>query len=578
MPDHSAQTHENLALENEELRYRLQEAEELITAIRTGAVDALAVQGTDGPQIYTLQSADQGYRTLIEQMNEGAMLLSEDATILYCNACLATWMGKALEEVIGESFARFIPVESHTYWDMLVAKGWTGKCKGELALRVADGSQLPLSVSMNVLTFNETPVLAVIATSLSAQEEIKVIRAQVAEQNVLLTRKNQELQEQEEARQLAERAIAEANRMLEGIPQIAWTADPAGHTTYLNQRWFDFSGQQPDALSTLQWNKYMHAADLPAAQARWQESLRTGQPFETEFRFWNKTGAFRWMLGRALPSRSSEGEIMQWIGTCTDIHEHKLAQERIDHAQRQLQENNERLTRVNIDLDNFIYSASHDLKAPINNIEGLLHALLSELPASTSQHEQVQPILHHMQDSVDRFKRTIEHLTEVTKLQKENDQPIAQLDVAAIVHEILLDLQPLIVTSEAQMEIELPACPAIPFSEKNLRSVVYNLLSNALKYRSPDRSAHVRLQHRVVDGYTVLDVHDNGLGLNLTNTTKLFTMFQRFHDHVEGTGIGLYMVKKIMENAGGRIEVMSELGRGSTFSAYFRQEANNGSA
>ena len=121
------------------------------------------------------------------------------------------------------------------------------------------------------------------------------------------------------------------------------------------------------------------------------------------------------MLGRALPSRNEQGEIIQWIGTYTDIHEHKLALERIDQAQRQLRENNAQLIRVNVDLDNFIYTASHDLKAPISNIEGLLHALLSELPCQRAARPRCSPSWTMMQDSVDRFKRTIEQLTDVSQ-------------------------------------------------------------------------------------------------------------------------------------------------------------------
>ena len=98
-----------LARENEELRQQLQEAQELIEAVRTGAVDALAIQGADGPRIFTLEGADQNYRTLIEQMNEGALLLSREATILYGNACLAGWLGLGLETVMGQSFAAFVP-------------------------------------------------------------------------------------------------------------------------------------------------------------------------------------------------------------------------------------------------------------------------------------------------------------------------------------------------------------------------------------------------------------------------------------------------------------------------------------
>ncbi|UOQ76558.1 ATP-binding protein [Hymenobacter sp. 5516J-16] len=108
------------------------------------------------------------------------------------------------------------------------------------------------------------------------------------------------------------------------------------------------------------------------------------------------------------------------------------------------------------------------------------------------------------------------------------------------------------------------------FAEKNLRSVVYNLLSNALKYRHPDRAPHVQICCQPQEGYQVLEVQDNGLGLNLQQgQDKLFAMFQRLHTHVEGSGIGLYMVKRMVENAGGRIEVQSELGRGSVFRVYF---------
>jgi signal transduction histidine kinase len=125
--------------------------------------------------------------------------------------------------------------------------------------------------------------------------------------------------------------------------------------------------------------------------------------------------------------------------------------------------------------------------------------------------------------------------------------------------------------SAAQVEVDVETCPTINFSEKNLRSVVYNLLSNALKYRHPDRRPQIRISCRDAGSHVVLEVQDNGLGLNTENNPKLFTMFQRFHDHVEGTGIGLYMVKKIMENAGGYISVESKVGVGATFSAYFKQ-------
>jgi PAS domain S-box-containing protein len=559
----------DLTRENEELRYQLEEAHELIHAIRTGAVDALAVQGAEGPRIFTLQGADEGYRTLIEQMNEGALLLSDDGTVLYANAGLANLLDRNLSEVIGSAFDSFVPLAFREYWAALVLKGWAGKSKGELPLQTQSGPLVPFSVSTNMLTFNDTAVLAVIVTDLSAQREITAIEAQVAEQNRIISHKNEEIQRQEAARQEVERAAAEARRMLEGIPHIAWTANPQGDITYFNRRWYDYTGHTTVLPLPEQWLLYLHPADAEGTTLHLAHCLGTGDAFEIEFRFRDQAGNYRWMLGRALPSRLPTGSIMQWIGTCTDIHEHRLALERIDLAQRMLRENNVQLTRVNVDLDNFIYTASHDLKAPISNIEGLLDALLVELPTDTVQSEPVQPILHLMQDSVNRFKRTIEQLTDVSKLQKEHGRPTASVDVATVVHDVRLDLDPLIQSTGGQLTVDVAAEPNVLFSEKNLRSVVFNLLSNGLKYRSPDRPPHIALRTWSEGEYTVLEVEDNGLGLDANSKRRLFGMFQRFHDHVEGSGIGLYMVKKMVENAGGRISVRSELGVGTAFLVYF---------
>jgi signal transduction histidine kinase len=226
---------------------------------------------------------------------------------------------------------------------------------------------------------------------------------------------------------------------------------------------------------------------------------------------------------------------------------------------------NEQLLRTNVDLDNFIYTASHDLKAPISNIEGLLYLLQEELPPGVTEEENVGPTLTRMLEAVERFKRTIDHLTEVSKLQKEHAPAMASVNLAAVIEDVRQDLLPLLQAAGAKLVVEVLDLPPIHFSEKNLRSIVYNLLSNAVKYRSPDRTPHVDVRAHVRPGYTVLEVHDNGLGLAPAYLPRLFTMFQRFHDHVEGTGIGLYMVKRMVENAGGRIEVHSQLGAGSTF-------------
>ena len=228
---------------------------------------------------------------------------------------------------------------------------------------------------------------------------------------------------------------------------------------------------------------------------------------------------------------------------------------------------NQQLTRTNVDLDTFIYTASHDLKAPITNIEGLLFTLRGELP-ETSPASEVPYILDLMQDSVERFQHTINHLTDVSRLQKQYDQPASPVPLAQVIDGVRLDLAPLLQQTGGRLDVDVRAVATVTFSEKNLRSVVFNLLSNALKYRHPDRPPHVRVRARLDGAFAVLEVRDNGLGFDVSRQAQLFAMFQRLHTHVEGSGVGLYMVKRLVENAGGNITVESTVGEGATFTVF----------
>jgi signal transduction histidine kinase len=276
------------------------------------------------------------------------------------------------------------------------------------------------------------------------------------------------------------------------------------------------------------------------------------------------------------PDRQSDGRIRGIVSVGTDVSEQVRARHLVEESHRQEQAfnreltvANEGLTRTNVDLDNFIYTASHDLIVPIANIEGLLHALARELPPAALVGD-VAEMLHLMERATERFRRTIEQLTDVSRLQQAHAQTDTQALLAAVVEEVRLDLLPLVQQTQAQLIVDVPATTSLPLSEKNSRSVVYNLLSNALKYHHPDRAPAVRLTYFRQDQHHVLRVQDNGLGFDVAEVKgKLFGMFQRLHTHVEGSGIGLYMVKKIVENSGGRIDVQSQPGEGTTFTVYF---------
>lgn len=377
-----------------------------------------------------------------------------------------------------------------------------------------------------------------------------------------------EVTDQVQARRVVEARETSFRLLADHVPGTLWVTDAAGECTYLNARWYAITGQTPPEGLGLGWTRAVHPDDAATASAAFLAANARREPFTCLFRLQQRDGTYRWVTDQGLPRFDADGVYEGMVGTVVDVHEQKLAELAQQRLSAELGATNQQLSRTNVDLDNFIYTASHDLKAPINNIEGLLRALQQELPAA-SQNVEVASILDMMQDSVDRFTRTIEHLTDVSKLQKEHDQPSTPVALAAVIEDVRLDLTPLLQQTRGRLLVDVRATPAVLFSEKNLRSVVYNLLSNALKYHHPDRAPEVHVRSRVEGGFHVLEVQDNGLGLDLTREQQLFTMFRRYHTHVAGSGIGLYMVKRMVENAGGRIGVESEVNQGSTFRVYF---------
>ncbi|WKN33300.1 ATP-binding protein [Porifericola rhodea] len=264
------------------------------------------------------------------------------------------------------------------------------------------------------------------------------------------------------------------------------------------------------------------------------------------------------------PWKDEEGKVTGIIVVATDVSEQV-------RVRKELEDKHEELLKINSDLDNFIYMASHDLKAPITNIESLMTALNKLLSPEKINFQRTGKIMEMVEKSIHRFKATITDLSEVARIQREDhNKPAEEVNLKEILEEVLLDLAPFIQKDDVTLDIDIANCKSLRFSAKNLRSVVYNLLSNAIKYRSPDRKPHIDISCQSSGEQLQLSISDNGLGLSPEDQKELFTMFKRFHSHVDGTGVGLSIVKKIVENAGGTIEVESELGKGTSFHIFFK--------
>ncbi len=233
----------------------------------------------------------------------------------------------------------------------------------------------------------------------------------------------------------------------------------------------------------------------------------------------------------------------------------------------ELKVKNIELERINNDLDSFIYSASHDLKAPIANLEGLTSILRKRLTDKLSDEDK--KLFDLVKLSINKFNITIKDLTEIAIIQKDASDQKELISFREIFDDIKIDTQKLIKDSEATIH-EYYDVPELWFARKNIRSICYNLFSNAIKYRDPQKNLIVNIQTYKNSGHIVLSISDNGLGIGAEYKEKMFSMFKRFHNHVEGSGVGLYIVKKIIDNHGGKIEVESEKGKGTTFKIYFK--------
>ncbi len=241
--------------------------------------------------------------------------------------------------------------------------------------------------------------------------------------------------------------------------------------------------------------------------------------------------------------------------------------EDLQHAQI-IEQKNEELARLNQELkakndalDSFVYRVSHDLKAPVINIEGFLKLMKKKITDDTPI---VQQSMLYMSHSLEKLKRTIFDLLEVSRIEKGLEDDVMKVALADIATEVTEDLHSQIDETGAQINYNFTSIPDIHFSLTNLRSLFSNLITNAVKYRAEDRIPQIEIASRRTDDQVILSFEDNGIGIDMERyRSKLFQMFNRFHNHVEGSGVGLYIVHKIVTESNGSIEIESTVDVGT---------------
>ena len=340
--------------------------------------------------------------------------------------------------------------------------------------------------------------------------------------------------------------------------------DPNGYIRTWNKGAEKIKGYKPEEIIGRHFSIFFTQealeADIPNL-----ELIKAREQGHSSYEGWRKRrdGSLFW---GDIVLNALKNEKNQLIGFCKIARD--LTSRRIQ--QQELEKTNKQLTLVNRDLDNFIYVASHDLKAPILNIEGLMTLLQVEKNMDTAE---AKDIMQMIMQCINSFKTTIEDLTDISAIQKKFSlETLEKIDLSEILEQVKVNLKSELESTNTIIRCDFSRVPYLYFSRKNLRSILYNLLSNAIKYRSPDRAPDIYLKTEIkAGGYVLFTIQDNGLGIEEKHQEKAFSIFKRVHNHVEGRGLGLYLVKKMMDNSEGIIDMYSEKNEGTTFRLYFKQ-------
>jgi PAS domain S-box-containing protein len=338
-------------------------------------------------------------------------------------------------------------------------------------------------------------------------------------------------------------------------PQIIWLNGPNGEIEFVNRRWTEFSGLDCEATKDpAQIVPRFHPEDRMLEH--WKKSVETGTPFELEARIRGKDGEFRWFMIRSIPIRDEQGRIQRWFGASTDIHQNKLMQLE--------------LSRANQDLEQFAYSASHDLQEPLRNVK-IFSELLARRHAAKLDGE-AHDFLRNVTDSASRMEGLVRDLLAYTQTNSVGEPPQA-VESGRVLRAALANLGSAI--SETSGLVENDPLPAVPAHAAQLQQLFQNLIGNAIKYHRPGIPPVVKVSATRQNGDWRFAIADNGIGIEPRYRDRIFGLFKRLHAQNEypGTGIGLALCLRIVERHHGRIWVESEPGKGSTF--YFTLPAGN---
>lgn len=390
--------------------------------------------------------------------------------------------------------------------------------------------------------------------------EVEIVKAKVAV-FVDLYKKTKTIQRQEkilrkhEIEALRRTQDERYQNLTESIPQMVWTCRADGRMNYFNSRWYHYTGLVLKDSQDKGWLNVVHPEEQDKVSEYWKKQLESEQTFEMEYRLLRaQDQSYRWHLARAVPLKENDQQITGWVGTYTDIEDQKKAE--IE------------LQQTLMARDEFFSIASHELKTPLNSLGLKLQMLdrqLHKTEESSISKKIIFETLEFVSNQMFRMESLIENLLDISRIRlKRLTMDRKDMDFAAVTQEIISRFEDQAKLAGSPIRFHVEGNVRGNWDKMRIEQMITNLISNAIKYGN---SKPVDVSIVSDNDRIILTVKDKGIGISEADQVRIFERFERVvpSSSISGLGLGLFIVKQIVEAHGGTIKVKSEVENGSEF-------------
>lgn len=343
---------------------------------------------------------------------------------------------------------------------------------------------------------------------------------------------------------------------VEGSKAGIYEWDWARNSIHFGDYYKKMLGYDDNDLNGLSFEAYLtliHPDDLSSVRKEVENHFRTKEPYHNELRVRMKQGNYKWVSDTGISIFDIQGNPLLIVGSITDIDERKK-------AEQQIRLQNEMLAKANEELDRFVYSASHDMRAPLSSLLGLI--LIAE---KTDRPEEITQCLEMMKKRVVAMEGFIKEVTDYSRNSR-LALDLRTVNIRKLVQEVVENLKFSIGAERIDIDIKVPENIELTTDINRLRVVLNNLIANAIKHHDRNKPEQfINITSSNSDNHVTLAVEDNGQGIDPEHIGNIFNMFYRASESSEGSGLGLYIVKETIEKLSGKITVHSGKGTGSVF-------------